>query len=155
MDRGGDPALYQSTSVCISGRFSLCLLLRRSLISSTGNSKRAGKRKKMVGVRRTYDGDGTQALGGYTPPSRPLFRSAQVALWIFLEIQGRAYSMIGTSLQYLQIAVYFCSLIISTVAIAGRIWARNITRKRWQANDYLMVVSWVCTPPACYLLSCG
>jgi hypothetical protein len=63
--------------------------------------------------------------------------------------------MIGTSLQYLQIAVYSCSLIISTVAIAGRIWARNITRKRWQANDYLMVLSWVCTPSAYYLLPCG
>jgi hypothetical protein len=52
--------------------------------------------------------------------------------------------MIGTSLQYLQVAVYWCSIAISTAAIAGRIWARRIMRKRWQANDYLMFVSWVC-----------
>ncbi|KAF2868232.1 hypothetical protein BDV95DRAFT_160794 [Massariosphaeria phaeospora] len=48
-----------------------------------------------------------------------------------------------TPLQNAQIAVYFCGLIIGTFAISGRIWARHITRKRWQANDYLMVLSYM------------
>ncbi|KAF2865402.1 hypothetical protein BDV95DRAFT_612785 [Massariosphaeria phaeospora] len=51
--------------------------------------------------------------------------------------------MIGTSLQHLQIAVYFCALVIGTCSIAGRIWARHITRKTWQANDYLMFLSYM------------
>lgn len=51
--------------------------------------------------------------------------------------------MIGTSLQHLQIVVYVCALAISTAAIAGRLWARWMTGRKLQSNDYLMVIAYV------------
>ncbi|KAH7165109.1 hypothetical protein DER46DRAFT_662221 [Fusarium sp. MPI-SDFR-AT-0072] len=51
--------------------------------------------------------------------------------------------MVKTSLQHLQLVVYIFDIVIATIAICCRLWARRIKRTRWQMNDYLMVVAYV------------
>jgi hypothetical protein len=46
-------------------------------------------------------------------------------------------------LQVSIVAVCIISLCIATFAISCRWYARALTKKRWQADDYLMVVAYV------------
>jgi uncharacterized membrane protein YcjF (UPF0283 family) len=51
--------------------------------------------------------------------------------------------MIGTERQKIQLFLYTLSLVLATVGLAGRLWARKITRTRWQINDYLMILAYL------------
>jgi hypothetical protein len=46
-------------------------------------------------------------------------------------------------LQVPVIVVCVLSAVIATFAIVCRVWARALTRKKWEANDWLMVLAYV------------
>jgi len=55
--------------------------------------------------------------------------------------------MIGTTTQKAQIALYTVALILATLAVACRLWARRITGLKWQVNDWLMILAYVSVCP--------
>ncbi|KAF2650984.1 hypothetical protein K491DRAFT_111619 [Lophiostoma macrostomum CBS 122681] len=48
-----------------------------------------------------------------------------------------------TSLQVGLLAVFSISICLATCGIVVRFWARILLRKRWEANDYVMLVSYL------------
>jgi hypothetical protein len=51
--------------------------------------------------------------------------------------------MIGTKHQKIQLVLYSLSLVLATAGLIARLWARRMTRTRWQINDYLMILAYV------------
>lgn len=51
--------------------------------------------------------------------------------------------MIETAQQKVQIVLYAASLLLATLGLACRLWARKVTGARWEINDYLMILAWV------------
>lgn len=51
--------------------------------------------------------------------------------------------MIGTERQKIQLFLYTFSLLLATGGLVCRLWARKITRTRWQINDYLMILAYL------------